>query len=84
MHKQKKFFRYTVIFEEAPEGGYIARVPALGCVTEGENFEDAKKMAQDASRCFLESLIKHGEPIPKESPNEIVSSLTVPMVIASR
>jgi len=36
MHKHKKLFRYTVIFEEAPEGGYIARVPALGCVTELE------------------------------------------------
>ena len=81
MRKLKKVFKYTAIFEEAPEGGYIVRIPTLGCVTEGETFEEAKTMAKDAIKCFLESIIKHGEPIPEEASSEIVSSLAVPMTI---
>ena len=58
---------YTVIFEPQPEGGYTATVPALpGCVTEGETLQEAKEMAEDAIRCYVESLIKHNEPVPKD------------------
>lgn len=81
MHKIKKILRYTVIFEEAPEGGYVVRVPTLGCVTEGETFEEAKTMVLDAIRCYLASLVKHGEPIPEESSNEIISTLNVPIML---
>ena len=81
MRKLKKVFKYTAIFEEAPEGGYIVRIPTLGCVTEGETFEEAKTMAKDAIKCFLQSMIKHGEPIPEEAPIEIVSSLAIPMML---
>ncbi len=85
MRKIKRLLRYTVIFEEAPEGGYIVRIPTLvGCVTQGETFEEAKAMAQDAIRCYCASLLKHGEPIPEEGPTEIISPLTVPLTIPSR
>ena len=84
MHRVQKALRYMAIFEEAPEGGYIVRVPALGCVTEGESFEEAKAMAQDAIRCYLMSLIKHGEPIPQEGPTEIVSALSVRVPVPAR
>lgn len=80
----KKSFHYTAIFEEAPEGGYVVRIPTLGCVTEGETFEEAKMMAEDAIRCYLSSLLKHGEPIPEEGPTEIISTLSVPMTVPSR
>ena len=80
----KKLLRYTAIFEEAPEGGYIVRIPTLGCVTEGETFEDAKAMAQDAIRCYVASLLKHREPIPEEGPTEIVSALSVPVTVPAR
>lgn len=79
--KKKKILQYTVIFEEAPEGGYVVRVPTLGCVTEGETFEEAKAMAKDAIRCYIASLVKHGEPIPEEGP-EIISTLRVPVSIS--
>ena len=84
MRKAKKMLHYTAIFEEAPEGGYIVRIPTLGCVTEGETFEEAKAMAQDAIRCYVASLIKHGEAIPEEGPTEIVSALSVPVTVPSR
>lgn len=80
--KKTKIFQYTAVFEEAPEGGYIVRIPTLGCVTEGETFEEAKAMAEDAIRCYLKSLVKHGEPIPIEG-NEIVSTLRVPVSITA-
>ncbi len=42
-------------------------VPALpGCITFGENMEDAVTMAKDAIKLYLESLMAHGEPIPTE------------------
>ena len=81
MRKVKKVLHYTAIFEEAPEGGYVVRIPTLGCVTEGETFEDAKAMAEDAVRCYVTSLLKHGEPVPEEGPIEIVSSLSVPITV---
>ena len=79
MKKISKVLRYTAVFEEAPEGGYVVHVPSLGCVTEGETFEEAKAMAVDAIQCLLASLKKHGEPIPEEGPVEIVASLAVPV-----
>ena len=40
---------YTVFFEEAPEGGYVAIVPALpGCHTQGETLEEAERNAAEA------------------------------------
>ena len=62
-----KEYSYTVFFEHAPEGGYIVTVPALpGLVTEGDTLDEAREMARDAIRAYLESLIKDGEPIPEE------------------
>ncbi len=60
-----KEYRYTAVFEPAEEGGYVVTVPALpGVVTEGDTFEEARAMAVDAIRCYLESLQKDGLPIP--------------------
>lgn len=81
MRKKKRILQYTVLFEEAPEGGYIVRIPTLGCVTEGETFEDATAMAKDAIRCYVASLIKHGEPVPEEGPTEIISTLRIPVTV---
>jgi len=60
-----KEYRYTAVFEPAEEGGYVVTVPALpGVVTEGDSLEEARAMAADAIRCYLESLQKDGLPIP--------------------
>ena len=56
-----------VVFEKAEEGGFIARVPALpGCITQGENLEEAEAMSRDAIKGYCASLKKHGERIPCE------------------
>ena len=57
---------YTVVYELG-EDGYTVTVPALpGLVTAGRTLEEARRMAEDAIRCHLESLRKDGEPIPTE------------------
>lgn len=54
MRRVKKLYRYTVIFEPDADGGYVVHVPILpGCVTQGETFEDAKKMAKDAIKAYI-------------------------------
>ena len=62
---QTREYSYTVLFEPAQEGGYTVTVPALpGVVTEGDTLEEARAMAKDAIRCYLESLHKDRLPIP--------------------
>ena len=60
-------FRYTVLFEPAEEGGYVVTCPALpGLVREGDTLEEARQMAEDAIRGYLESLSKEGKPLPSD------------------
>lgn len=59
-------YAYTVFFEPQ-EGGYNVIVPAIPEIcTFGETLEEARAMAEDAIRCYLESALKHGEPIPQD------------------
>src|SRR5260370_10747503 len=61
--------RYTVLFEPAEEGGYVVTCPALpGLVTEGDTLEEARTMAAEAVRGYLESLAKDGLPLPPADP----------------
>jgi antitoxin HicB len=72
-------YSYTVLFEPAEEGGYVVTCPALpGVVTQGESLEEARAMAADAIRGYLESLTKDGLPIPGDSaPEPIKEKITV-------
>ncbi len=58
---------FTLLFEPAEEGGYVVTCPALpGLVTEGDSLEEARSMAKDAVRGYIESLRKDGLPIPAD------------------
>ena len=60
-------YAYTVIFEPLPEGGYDVIVPAIPEIcTFGQTIKEAREMARDAIRCYIESALKRGEPIPKD------------------
>lgn len=60
-------YGYTPIFEPLPEGGFSVRVPAIPEIcTFGETLEEAREMAGDAIRCYLESVLETGEPIPSD------------------
>jgi predicted RNase H-like HicB family nuclease len=59
---------YRILLKPEPEGGYTVIVPTLpGCITYGESVEEAKKMAIDAIKVYLQSLKKHGESITDDS-----------------
>lgn len=61
-----KQYQYTVFFEPQ-EGGFNVIVPAIPEIcTFGETLEEAREMAKDAIRCYLESALKHGEPVPAD------------------
>ncbi len=65
MHQTK--IEYTVIYEPAEEGGYIARIPFLDdLTTQGETLEEARAMAKDAIECYLGGLLKEGLSLPRE------------------
>ncbi len=50
--------QYDVVFD-SNGAGYTVTVPKLpGLVTEGDNLQEARGMAKDAIRCYLEALLK--------------------------
>ena len=60
-------YSFTMLFEPAEEGGYVVTCPALpGLVTEGDTMEEARSMAEDALRLYLETLIEDALPIPSD------------------
>jgi predicted RNase H-like HicB family nuclease len=58
---------FTATFEPAEEGGFVVTVPALpGCISEGDNYEEALDNIREAIIAYIESLKKHGEIIPPD------------------
>jgi antitoxin HicB len=54
-----------VLLGHEPEGGFTAIVPVLsGCVTYGRTLSEAKSLTKDVISAYIESLEKHGEPVP--------------------
>ena len=54
-----KAYNYTVVFEPVDEGGYNVIVPAIPEIcTFGDTLEEAKAMAADAIKCYIESALK--------------------------
>ena len=57
-------YTYTVLFEPV-EGGYDVIVPAIPEIcTFRQTIEEARGMAKDAIRCYIESALAEKEPIP--------------------
>lgn len=69
-------YGYTTVFEPMPEGGFSVLVPAIPEIcTFGATLEEAREMARDAIRCYLESALETGEKIPGD-----VSAITTELV----
>ena len=63
----KKMF-YPAVFHNAEEGGYWITFPDIPeCMTEGDDMEEAYKMAVDALGLALTERIKEKEELPKAS-----------------
>jgi predicted RNase H-like HicB family nuclease len=66
---EQKIYNFTALFTPAEEGGFIVTCPALpGVVTEGDSIEEAREMAADAIKGYIESLTLDGLPIPEDVP----------------
>ena len=65
--------KYRIIIEEDEDGSFVVECPSLpGCISQGKTRKEAIENIQDAIRGYLESLIKHDEPIPPPIDEEIV------------
>ena len=63
--RRKKMLSFSVYYEGASEGGFVAIVPALpGCHTQGETLEETERNVREAIELYLESLTAQGEPLP--------------------
>lgn len=79
--RASKSVSYSVFYEQAAEGGYVAFVPALpGCHTQGETLEETERNVKEAIAVYLDSLRAHGEPIPQEGPS-FQGRVTVPLSV---
>ncbi len=75
-----KIYNFTVLFQKAEEGGYVATVPLLpGCVTQGETFEQTQKQIKDAIAGYLTVLKEDNEEIPWENEEHIAATVSVPV-----
>ncbi len=59
---------YRIVLRKEPEGVYTVIVPSLpGCITYGENVDEAITMAEEAIGLYVEELVSRGEDIPDDS-----------------
>jgi antitoxin HicB len=68
--KAVKMMRFTLCIMVEPDGKeFHAYCPALpGLHTSGDTPDEALSNARDAASAYIESLLKHGEPIPLGAP----------------
>lgn len=65
--------RYRVLIEQDEDGVFVAECPALpGCVSQSATRQEALINIKDAIAGYIESLLKHDEPIPPSIQEEMV------------
>lgn len=65
--------QYRVLIEPDEDGIFVAEVPSLpGCISQGNSRVDALANIKEAIAAYLESLRKHGEPVPPPVSEEVV------------
>ena len=65
--------RYRVYLEPDEDGVLVVTCPALpGCVSQGATRAEAMANIREAIEGYLESLAKHGDPVPPGISEEII------------
>ncbi len=61
-------YTYKILLHKEAEGGFTVSVPALpGCITYGEDVDEAIAMAKEAIELYILELQERGEDIPDDS-----------------
>lgn len=61
-------YTYKIHLHKEAEGGFTVSVPTLpGCITYGEDLDEAIAMAREAVELYIEELRERGEVIPDDS-----------------
>ncbi|NQW30907.1 MAG: type II toxin-antitoxin system HicB family antitoxin [Ignavibacteria bacterium] len=61
-------YTYKIRLQREAEGGFTVTVPALpGCITFGEDIDEAIAMAREAIALYIEELQERSEPIPDDA-----------------
>lgn len=61
-------YTYKIHLHKEEEGGFTVTVPALpGCITYGNDVDEAITMAKEAIELYIEELQNRGEDIPDDS-----------------
>lgn len=61
-------YTFKIHLHKEPEGGFTVTVPTLpGCITYGEDVDEAIVMAKEAIELYIEELKDRGETIPDDS-----------------
>jgi len=72
-------YTYKIHLHKEPEGGFTVTVPALpGCITYGDDVDEAMAMAKEAIELYVEELRDRGEDVPDDS-NTLEYSLNLEM-----
>ncbi len=78
MNKPKKVhnrahLRYRILIEQDEDGIYVAECPSLpGCISQANTRAQVIENIKDAIEGYIESLRKHGDPVPSPISEEVV------------
>jgi antitoxin HicB len=65
--------KWRTLVTEGEDGWFVVECPALpGCISQGRTREEVLRNIAEAIDAYLDSLQKHGEPIPPPVTEEIV------------
>lgn len=61
-------YNFKIHLHKEAEGGFMVTVPSLpGCVTQGDDLDDAIVMAKEAVELYIEELKERGENITDDT-----------------
>ena len=68
--------KYTVVMMPGEDWGYTVICPALpGCVSEGNDVEDALRMIKEAAALWLEVWLEEGKELPVETSDIVAEEI---------
>ncbi|AEG15582.1 type II toxin-antitoxin system HicB family antitoxin [Desulfofundulus sp. TPOSR] len=72
---------YEIKLRNLPEdegGGWLAEIPQLpGCISDGSTPEEALVNLEDAKKCWIETCLELGRPVPEPVPENYSGQLRI-------